>query len=116
MKERKMVKANTFERWGEIAEFVNKGDTAEGVLHNIREIKTEYGQTSILDLKADNGVKISVFLSSALQRYEWGDYIGRYINIEYIGDRKNPKTKRTFKNFDVSISEEAEVTTEDLPF
>ena len=125
MKERKMVKANTLERWGEIITFENIGDNVEGVIYGIREIKTEYGIAPIMDLKTDDGLKFSIILSSALQQYSFGDKIGHFVSITYVGSKKNIKTKRHFKDFEVSLSADIEevipsdfkeITSEDLPF
>ena len=125
MKEHKMVKANTMERWGDILPFENVGDSVEGVIYGIREIKTEYGIAPIMDIKTDDGSKVSIILSSALQQYSFDDKVGHYVAIKYVGLKKNVKTKRHFKDFDISISEDAEevipanfkeVTSEDLPF
>ena len=117
MKERKMVKANTMERWGEIIAFEDVGDHVEGLIYAIRDIKTEYGIAPIMDLKDEDNNNISIILSSSLQQYSFDCKIGHYVSIQYIGLKKNAKTKRHFKDFEVMISEEAEIDiSKDLPF
>lgn len=113
---RKMVKASRFENWGKTAVFTNVGDSAEGILREIRDFKNENGETKILCLEDDGGIKTAVFLSASLKFYPWVDYLGRYIQVEFIELKKNDKTKRFFKNFEVNISEEIEEINEDLPF
>ena len=111
---RKMSKVKSYERWGATMVYEREGQSAEGVLMAIKDVKTEHGETSILCLEDDDGVKTSVFLTSALAHHQWDDYIGRYVIITYTGEEKNPKTKRTYKAFCVEV-EEVEGT-EAIPF
>lgn len=115
---RKMVSAKKFENWGSVAEFINTGDLAKGTVMLIREFKNENGTGNIVCLQDDDDTKTSVFLGAALKFYNWEQYIGRYVLIEFLGLKKNDKTKRFYKDFNVSIEEEEDINLvdEDAPF
>jgi len=104
-----MRKWKKVERFGEYFAFDKPGIFLEGVLKGIRErIATEYGIADFLELETDDGLK-TVVITAGLKSYNWEELQGQYIKIEYEGDERNSKTKRTFKKFNVYVEEPKDV-------
>lgn len=82
------------------------GTTAAGTLIAITEGETQFGTAEFLQMQQDNGEKISVCISSSLALYDWEELMGKYLEIEYLGDEKSKKNKgKTFKTFDLRAEE-----------
>jgi hypothetical protein len=98
IKPREVSKAFKFENIG--CEFIGK-------LVGIRETSSVYGETEVLDFVDLEGENWIVFITSNLKGYDWVEMVGKYISLEYKEDKRNEKTKRTYKSFEV---QEVEVT------
>ena len=76
------------------------GESIEGKVAAFGEIDTQYGKLPVLDIETKTGV-MGVSLSAGLIGQVNGFEAGDPIRIEYQGIKKNEKTKRSFKAFDV---------------
>ena len=95
------------EKFSRLIEFENPGDFFEGTLVKITRGRTQYGDAEFLQI-CDNetGEMVSVALGAALQGFDWNDYIGLLIRIEYLGEEKSKNHKgKKFKKFDLFIDD-----------
>ena len=82
-----------------------ENSTVQGKLEGIYEKTGQWGDYQYLKLIDEEGEIINVSLKSSLQGYDWQEVIGKVIEIEYIGKKKNPKTGRNYFDFEVSVEE-----------
>lgn len=101
----------------ELRKFVNVGDSVEGYFIGEHNAKTSYGDTLFLDFTTDEG-DFSVVASAGLKNVDWNDLQGVKVKIEYVGDKKNKKTGRMFKDFKVMADYDDTVMLDedDLPY
>ncbi|HID31563.1 MAG TPA: hypothetical protein EYP19_16390 [Desulfobacterales bacterium] len=97
---RKMKKVS---RMNEFFIFNESGDQIEGVLQGIRTINTEFGSCEVADIALENGETKSIIISAGMPCLD--DYVNCYIQVVYLGEERNPRTKRRFKAFDVFVDE-----------
>lgn len=84
--------------------FEEPGDVVEGTLIGFRTIETEFGEGEVADLIVnDLGEIKSVFISAGMPNLKGLENMK--VRIEYLGEQKNPRTKRKFKAFDVYVEE-----------
>lgn len=78
-----------------------EGEILEGVVTEMGETITEFGDAEYLQLLTDNGKKFMVFLNSALHRLIEAEDVktGDRIAIKYLGLVQSKKTKRKFKDY-----------------
>jgi hypothetical protein len=91
---------------GETIVFDTKGQDFEGTLTDIRKVTTKMGDALVADFEVADGSRCSLFLSTVLERLVNGNLVGRLIRIEYLGEVKNPKSGRTYKDFTVEVWED----------
>ncbi len=91
------------EKFSRLIEFENPGDFFEGVLVKITKGRTQYGDAEFLQIAdAETGEMVSVAIGAALQGFEWSEYIGLTIRLEYLGEEKSKNYKgKKFKKFDL---------------
>ena len=78
----------------------NAGDAVEGMVQNdIHKINTKLGEADVVTV----GDK-AVIISAGLQDLK--DLVGAEVRIVYQGEEKNPKTKRTYKAYDIYVPED----------
>jgi len=85
----------------------------EGILTNK---KTNLGanNSTLYEIEIDGGDIVGVWGSTVLDNKMSKVVIGKQVKIEYLGQELNPKTKRTYKNFDVFVKDIADEVAEDL--
>ena len=76
-----------------------------GKLEGVYEKSGQWGDYQYLRLIDEEGEIINVTLKSSLQGYDWHEVIGKIVEIEFTGKKKNPKTGRSYFNFEVSVEE-----------
>jgi len=72
---------------------VSSGESIEGVVSNLHDIKSRYG----LHQAGDVGEEDSVGLSASLKKL--ADLTGEYVRLTYMGEAKNANTGRVFKDY-----------------
>lgn len=85
---------------GELKGFKAIGDTVEGYYMGTHESETVYGKAVFMDFTSEDG-DFSIIQTAGLKKYNWSSMQGMKVKIEYAGDKKNPKTGRTFKDFKI---------------
>lgn len=100
-RERKLTKVN---RVNEFFIFENPGDKMAGVITDIRQIPTEFGEADVADIKLENGETRSIIISAGMP--DLSQYISCYVEIIYTGEQRNPRTRRRFKGFEVFVDED----------
>jgi hypothetical protein len=93
------IGANSFD--GELFKFEEPGDTFEGVLVGLRQVTTDFGPGIVADFECENDAKFSIFLNAGLKFRVTEKLLNKQLKITYTGEARNPKTKRTYKAFDV---------------
>jgi hypothetical protein len=83
----------------ELKKFMATGDYVEGYYLGNHRVNTQYGEAVFLEFINDDG-EFNVVLTSGM-RADWDKLRGVRVKLEYIGDKKNPKTGRTFKEFKI---------------
>jgi hypothetical protein len=76
-------------------------DEFVGTILAIRKTTTDFGETDVIDAVDVDGEPYSLFMTSKLKRFDWTKLIGKTVCITYIGDKRNDKTKRMYKDFEV---------------
>lgn len=67
----------------------DKEKTASGKVKEFREINTKYGPGMVIDLvNTETGEGQTVMQTAGLKGYDWNNYIGKEIEIEFIGYNK----------------------------
>lgn len=74
---------------------VSSGESIEGVVSNLRDIKTRYGSQQVVDI----GDEHSLGLSASLKKI--ADLEGQYVRVTFMGEAKNPNTGRMFKDYQI---------------
>jgi hypothetical protein len=93
------------EKGGNLFKFERAGDAVEGILMKIRRGETQFGEAQFADIDTKDG-RVSVVITAGLGLFDWDSMINKMIRIEYTGDKKNSKTGRYFKDFDVYVDED----------
>lgn len=96
---------------GELKGFKAVGDTVEGYYMGTHEGETAYGKAVFMDFTSEDG-DFSIIQTAGLKKYNWGAMQGMKVKIEYAGDKVNPKTKRTYKDYKVLVDKDDTV----MPF
>lgn len=81
--------------------FTLENESLKGFPLRTRELETKYGKTESLELMDFEGNKVFIILSAGLKNVDWDILTGKPIEIVYVGDKENEKTKQVFKNFEV---------------
>lgn len=71
------------------------GESIEGEVSNLRDIKTRYGLQQVVDIGED----YSLGLSAGLKKV--ADLQGEYVRITFMGEAKNSNTGRMFKDYQI---------------
>lgn len=91
-----------------LVEFNKPGDSVEGMLLKISQGTTQYGEAEFLNIEriASDGETeiVSVAIGASLQGYEWVDYLGYMIRLEFTGEEKSKNHKgKKYKTFDLYV-------------
>lgn len=92
---------------GEIVTYNVPGDETIGILLELRQGKTKMGEATFADFR-DLTTKQEVFtiiLSTGLLNSVTQAEVGKAVKIVFLGERKNLKSGRMFKAFDVFTAE-----------
>ena len=85
-----------------------QGSYIEGEITDIREQDDKYGhKIPVLSIKIENGAIYTVWASQTTLRNKINAAdidVGKSIGIEYKGKAKNPKSGRTYMDFDVFVA------------
>lgn len=84
---------------------LKEGESVIGVIDSLKTTTSKFGNMEVLILNCEN-VKKSLIITSGLSIYNFRDMIGLEVKIEYKGEKKNPKSGRYFKSYDLYISED----------
>jgi len=86
--------------------FVEEGDQVAGVLVDLKSVTTDFGEGMIATLTdPESGADVAFFLSTALRRLLTHKLLGSLVRVEYLGFRRNEKTGRDYKAFQVQYRE-----------
>lgn len=86
--------------------FENENDVVEGIVVKKSSRLGLFGEQEylvLLELKTEKEIKVPV--TAGLVNIDWDEYLGKTVKIQYLGTKKNERTRRTFKAFDVYIDE-----------
>jgi hypothetical protein len=86
-----------------------EGETIEGIVTDMGNTITEYGDAEYLQIETDGGTKVMIFLNSILQRQVESEdvKVGDRIAIKYLGLVQSKKTKRKYKDY-VLVKDESD--------
>lgn len=90
-------------KFNEVFKFQRKGDTVSGKVIGLRENETQYGTATYLDfIELETGEQMSIIITSNLKGYDWHGFIDKFVEIAFTDYEYNPKTRNTYKVFEVS--------------
>lgn len=96
---------------------MERGDVFTGIVGKISSGKTVHGEADFVTLAdEETGGKRSLLISSGLSLFDWENLRGQTVQLVCNGMVKNPKSKRTYKAYDLYVEEPEEVEPSDMPF
>jgi hypothetical protein len=93
---------------GQFAKFETIGDSVEGTVHGTREVSSNYGPQTVVDIEQDAAHRVTVGLSKGLIGVPWEQYKGKVVRIVYTSDLPAKKGQKACRMFEVYV--------QDLPF
>jgi hypothetical protein len=94
---------------GQFAKFETIGDSVEGKVLGTREVASNYGPQTVLDLEQEEKhQRVTVGLSKGLLGLPWEQYKDKVVRIVYSSDLPAKKGQKPCRMFDVFV--------QDLPF
>lgn len=86
-------------------QFEAPGTFVEGEIKGFFEIGTRFGQQQCIELKDPEGEEFCIGCTSNLALYLPQLAPGMKVRIIYIEDRKNDKTKNTYRFFEIDVQD-----------
>lgn len=91
---------------GQFAKFETFGDSVEGKVMGVREVASNFGAQSVLDLEQeDDHKRVTVGLSKGLLGVPWDQYKDKVVRIVYTSNLPAKKGQKPCRMFDVFVAE-----------
>ena len=90
---------------GRFAKFEKFDDFVEGKVLGTREVTSNYGAQTVLDLEEENHQRVTVGLSKGLLGVPWDQYLDKVVRIVYARDLPAKKGQKPCRLFDVFVQE-----------
>lgn len=77
-----------------------------GTILSIWEATGEYGSSPAMTLSQRDGTEVTVYCSATVLRNQFErakPSVGDTVGIKYLGEVENPKSKRTYKNYQMKV-------------
>lgn len=84
---------------------VNEGDFIEGNVNGVATVNTAYGTTEFLNLQTKDRGDVGLVITAGLASHPWADMVGQQVKIVLNGVKRNEKTGRDYKDYDVYVDD-----------
>lgn len=99
-KKKEVVEKKSF---NPVVKFENVGDVFVGkVSSEVRTEMTSFGESSMVDMVTPEGELFTLILTSNIKYYDWKEMFDKWYEVAYTDNKKNSKTKRTYKEFTIT--------------
>jgi len=78
----------------------NEGDEIRGLLVSIKKVESQYGLSTVAEIKTDDGMRsvwLSKFLLNAFDRQVIG--VGTVVSIVFLGKKRNRANTATYNDY-----------------